>query len=409
MASPLTAPGDYTDDKNWDAENKAMAAEGPTARTAAKTDARIDERAKKASVLADRGQGVVADTEKALRAKDDLEASVPMPKFEQVPPPKISESDPTKIWGSMAMLAAGLGSLKSRNHLNTALNSASEVLKAYHQNDQAAADQAMKSWQASNANAVKQMKFEQDTYKSILGKLDKSEQRTLGLGTLKEREVRAELTAAHSQFQDTTGAQILQQRGLDAFQKHVDHMEAVTQKSEAAADKLTAKYDQAGTFKKVWDHVAQAPDFQSMSGLDKLKAYYTLQKKFAPDHDTRGDGSPKDMAAAKAAWNAQYMIGGHIGSSKAPSFEDFYKNQWKTFGGKPAAQSGELEPTDISARGAAARGGAGNDNLPKHDLFEDPAGGKEAGGVVRVNTPEEAAKLKPGTRYTTPDGSVHER
>ena len=84
------------------------------------------------------------------------------------PPPTPPEFNPAHAWGSTAMVLAMMGSMLTRHPLTAALNAGAQVMKAYRDNDQAAADQAYSVWQAQNANALNMAKYELEAYNSAI-------------------------------------------------------------------------------------------------------------------------------------------------------------------------------------------------------------------------------------------------
>ena len=80
------------------------------------------------------------------------------------PPPTPPSFNPAHAWGSTAMVLAMVGSMLTRHPLTAALNAGSQVMKAYHDQNQEAADQAFSVWQAQNANALNLAKYELDVY-----------------------------------------------------------------------------------------------------------------------------------------------------------------------------------------------------------------------------------------------------
>lgn len=84
------------------------------------------------------------------------------------PPPTPPSFNPAHAWGSTAMVLAMVGSMLTRHPLTAALNAGSQVMKAYHDQNQEAADQAFSVWQAQNANALNLAKYELDVYSATV-------------------------------------------------------------------------------------------------------------------------------------------------------------------------------------------------------------------------------------------------
>lgn len=92
----------------------------------------------------------------------------PPPAPYTAPPPTPPSFNPAHAWGSTAMVLAMMGSMLTRHPLTAALNAGSQVMQAYRDQNQAAADQAYSVWQAQNANALNMAKYELDAYNSAI-------------------------------------------------------------------------------------------------------------------------------------------------------------------------------------------------------------------------------------------------
>lgn len=156
---------------------------------------------------ADLGQKEQA-TEDKIESAEKEKAGLRPPELQTVPPPVPKSTDPKEMWGSAAMMLAGIGSLFTRNHMTTALNAASQVFNAYHQKDQLAANTAYQTWKVANENALKSAEFQQKTYEAALKKSDSDEKGAL-----------AEFTAAAHAFQDTTAVQQAQINGIKGVEQ----------------------------------------------------------------------------------------------------------------------------------------------------------------------------------------------
>lgn len=155
------------------------------------------------------------------------------PDLQPVPQPTVAQTDPSKIWGSSAMLLAGLGGLLTRRPLVTAMNAASKVFQAYKQNDQEAAKQAFDSWKASNENALKLAEFQQKTYEEALKGIDSDEKGAL-----------AKYTAAARAFQDETGAKMAEIHGVLGAQQHVTELKRLSIEAAKAQGDIEEKNEQ---------------------------------------------------------------------------------------------------------------------------------------------------------------------
>jgi len=75
-------------------------------------------------------------------------------------PPVPAPYNPAHAWGSTAMILAMMGSAFTRRPMTAALNAGSQVMKAFQEKDQAAADLAFNEWNTQNTNAINNYKYQ---------------------------------------------------------------------------------------------------------------------------------------------------------------------------------------------------------------------------------------------------------
>ncbi len=135
------------------------------------------------------------------------------PKLELPPKPEPKQTSPLDAWGSIAMVFAGLASLKVRNHASTALNAASAALKGIQQKDQGAYDQAFKEWEVSSKNAIEMANFQQAAYRELLESVEHRSTRALEEGRMLDAATEAKLKAVTTSLGDPGMWQAYQQGG----------------------------------------------------------------------------------------------------------------------------------------------------------------------------------------------------
>jgi hypothetical protein len=162
------------------------------------------------------------ETTRKVEGLESAIAGYKPPTLKEVPPPNVKNTDPLNVWSMAAMLVAGLGSLKTRQPLTTAMNAAGQAIQAFHKGDMEAANQAFQTWKVSNENAQAIFRSQMDAYKTILSSVERREGLAIQEGGMKERTAVAEIQAAAHAFQDTTTAEIARTHGLEAVQKHWD-------------------------------------------------------------------------------------------------------------------------------------------------------------------------------------------
>lgn len=196
-------------------------------------------------------------TEKRLAAINEATGALQPPTAAQLPPPpQPKNTNPLEIWGSSAMTIAAIGSLFTRGHLTTALNSAAAVMKAYKQNDLDAANAEFERWKASSELAIKQQNFQMEAYKAALQKASVDEKGAL-----------AQFQAYAHAFGDETAAQVAQTRGMEAVQRLMLDYDKNNEKLQENADKIV----HAKSFMDAYNELQQKPEFQKADAATRLQ------------------------------------------------------------------------------------------------------------------------------------------
>jgi hypothetical protein len=171
-------------------------------------------------------------TKQKIKAINDSTGALQPPKLDTPPKPDVKQTNPVEIWGSAAMFMATVGSLMTRQHLTTALNSAAGVMQSFKKQDQDAMNQAFEEWKVSSDNAIKMANFEMEAYKSALAKSSKDESAAM-----------AEFTAYAHAFGNHTTAQLGEQRLVLEAKKYVLDAEKATGEMEKTNLEIAEKQD----------------------------------------------------------------------------------------------------------------------------------------------------------------------
>jgi hypothetical protein len=146
-----------------------------------------------------------------------------MPKFPAMtpspPPPKPEETDPVSAWGSLAMLAAALGGLRSRTHATTAVNAAAEALKGFHQRDQEQYQHAMDKWKIESENAARIQNYELDAYRAVMQQKEFDLNKIMQMSNMDRQNMMVELRALAIGLQDQRAQKQLEERRIEDFIK----------------------------------------------------------------------------------------------------------------------------------------------------------------------------------------------
>jgi hypothetical protein len=242
--------------------------------------------------------GSIADVASSRLDSIDAETGgLRPPTMQTVPPPTPQSTDPQKVWASAAMIIAGLGSLMTRQPMTTAMNAAAGVLKAYHQGDQEAANQAYQTWKVANDNAMKSAQFENDLYKDALSGLKNRADITDKEATLQEREYTARLTAVAAATRNDTLRDGLQQRGLEWAKDYTLKLKKAADDQAAAAPKL----EQLHLTQQAIAEQNQDPDYIAAPPQKKAQMRAQLLAKMDPKNYSAAATRAQDALEQKDA------------------------------------------------------------------------------------------------------------
>lgn len=143
------------------------------------------------------------------------------------PPPQQAVTDPLQAFGQPAMWLAAIGSLFTRRPFTNSIISAGQVLKATHEQDQAAAQSAYNTWKTETENSIKLAKYEQDAYKAAISKKG-----------VDVREADADLRATITAFQNAPLLKVYQTEGFDGVSRYIETHGKSLKKVEDGAEKF---------------------------------------------------------------------------------------------------------------------------------------------------------------------------
>jgi hypothetical protein len=306
-----------------------------------------------------------AETKEKIGQLENLADGLHPPVMQLIPPPQPQSTNPLQQWGSAAMIFAALGSLLTRTPATTAMNAAAAVMNGYRQRDQVAADQAFETWKVASDNAIKMHNYQMEVYNSILAQIGRKEDVASKEFGMDEAAAKVQLSVAAKALNDPIAAQVAQDRGLEAFA----HLQETRQKAADNWLKGQKALIEQKMFRDSYAQLTQTPEYQKASPMQKLAMTYALMSKVAPSADNRGNGDPKDITAARAAFNEEYVnpqTGGPYDKfvkrdpqtgkvkSTVPDFFEWYKNTWPTLFTGGASETGVSPGADSGATGSTA-------------------------------------------------------
>jgi hypothetical protein len=212
----------------------------------------------------------------------------------QSPPPKSESTSPVDAWGSMAMLAAALGGMKSRFHATTALNAAAGVLQGIHKRDQEDFQKKWDTWKIAAENATRIQNYEIEAYRAAMQRTNMDINNFYKMSSVDQRNVAAELHAQALAMQnDRLKEQVEHQKWDEIFKEQ--------QSREKAAEESKKEFDRLNNFHTAsQDYVAQKGAGVDVGDFEKdfLPKYYP---EVAKAHGYKAPEAPAATGGAQPA------------------------------------------------------------------------------------------------------------
>lgn len=239
-----------------------------------------------------KGGGV--DTENSPSPKPPAQGEVPkFPEMQPLPPPpKREDTPPIEAWGSLAMLAAALGGMRSRTHATTALNAAGEAMKGIHQRDEEKYKDAMENWRVASENQQRMQTYEIETYKAIMGQRAQTFNDFIKLSREQQQEIATQLHAQTVAQGNERIANLLEHQQHEEAYKQLEALRKTNESMQKERDKIESVH----TMESDWATAAKAGDQDAISDPNGWKwKYYPeaakkagLPKPGETPEDTRG-------------------------------------------------------------------------------------------------------------------------
>lgn len=268
----------------------APKAKAPVAAEPAKPEEKPTPPAKPYDPTAGIGKGM----EKASREIQALDAEsmrLNVPKLTQAPKPEPKMTSPIEQWGSYAMIFAALGGLLSRNHMTTALNSATAVMEGFKKKDAAATDEAMKMWETENKNAMDLINFQNNAYNQALGNIRHKEDLAYKRGSEEDKTAEAKVKALSAAFQDATIIEAYNRGGMPEVAKlqkqredGVESMKRFGEEAKAGASEARARQE-----------LVASDEYKAARPEDRQEMVYRNYAKFHNKSPESGAADPKDV------------------------------------------------------------------------------------------------------------------
>ena len=243
----------------------------------------------KLDTIGSQRDAALSDLDKRQAA--DPQAQLKPPELAPMPQPK--STSPIHQWGSVAMTAALIGSLMTRQPLTTALNAAAGVMTAFRKNDQAAADSEFQKWKIANENYVKLYDYQSKVYERVIGDYLKQHEDILRQSDAEQRDVLAEFKSYAASFMD--------QNAMEKGSLH-EVIQLLLGRERAHEQYLLheQKLDETVQFEKAKAEMHNTPAYQQADARKRLQMDFDLM----PEHAPRAyrEAVTKTRDAIKAAY-----------------------------------------------------------------------------------------------------------
>jgi hypothetical protein len=256
---------------------------------------------------------------------------------EMVEPPKMQEVHETPIgerWGSLAMLAASLGGLFTREPLVASLNAMADVNHAFNENDAARAKQAFDIWKVQSENAIRANDFRQRSYDEAVRKLSSDRQGAIGM-----------IRATAAAFKDDLYMSLLDAGRTDDVLRMIGGGRAASSKLAEAQEKTAAQHE----LLLAWNdaHPDATPQQKAQARID-------IMANRDPDAPRGGAAGAAERDVDTVA-NAQIAReeqanGGPIGEERKAQIRMDARNANKDAGRAPSATRTNLETDEQRAQ-----------------------------------------------------------
>jgi hypothetical protein len=200
-----------------------------------------------------------AEAKEKIGSLENLADGLHPPAMQPIPPPTPKMTSPQEMWGSAAMIFAGLGALLTRQPALTALNAGAAAIKGYQQKDQAAADQAMETWKIATKNALDMHNYQSEVYKDIMDRISHKEDLAVKENSMDTAAAKTDLVVTAKALNDPMMAQIVTTRGLAAGIDLQAKRDAAAKKMEESG--LTVL--EQNQFNKAYQEYLNSPDVKS--------------------------------------------------------------------------------------------------------------------------------------------------
>lgn len=226
------------------------------------------------AVTTQAGKGEVEGLRRAAAIEESTGALKP-PQFEARPKFEQKDDNPMMAWAALATVIAMVGTGRTRGRMTAAMNAAAAAINGYQEGKKEKSEHAYKVWQAETHNAIQEMHFANDAYKTVLDSAKQRENLAIKQGVAIDHQTKAEAEALAASMQDPAMA-FAAKRGLPAM---IALQEDRQKKAEALQQQklmVSAHYDRAQAQRELMD----SQDFKDADPMGRINMLAENDAKF---------------------------------------------------------------------------------------------------------------------------------
>jgi hypothetical protein len=220
------------------------------------------------------GKGEAEGLRRAAKIEEEAAALRP---GQMAPLPKYTPKDenPLMAFAALASVIAVIGSGRTRGRMTAAMNAAAAAITGFQEGKKEKAEHAYKVWQAETHNAIQEMRFTNDAYKTVLDSARQRETLAIKQGVAIDHQTKAETEALATSMQDPAMA-LAAKKGLPAM---VALQEDRQKKAEALQQQklmVSAHYDRA----RAQQELMASPEYQEEDPMSRINMIAENDAKF---------------------------------------------------------------------------------------------------------------------------------
>ncbi len=238
----------------------------------------------------DTGSGGAEAAMAAIGRLEHERQNTPPPKLERPQKPQTSVDD-IQLWGSLAIVFAGLASLRTRQPLTTAMNAAASALNGMQQASGERVDQAYKQWEMDTKFAFENFNYEQQVYQDLMSNIDRREGSVEREWNILDKQNEMKFRALAETLRDPIAVQAYEHGGINELVGVFKQREALAEKLKEATIANNKNY----AVNKSLEILQSTPEFKNASPQEQMQMIADTVNKINPNKELM---TPEQQIAA---------------------------------------------------------------------------------------------------------------